>query len=113
LEENRQENWIDVHKLRIITYGADLHIDCHLTLPWYLDTRSSHAEVKAFEHLIDRHTEREVEFFIHADPCEPPQNCRICTKQNCPVRQATCEQPGIWTISSLMNPLPLHRHPAD
>ena len=110
LEEHRKANWIDVHNLRMITYGADLHIDCHLTLPWYLDTRSSHAEVKAFERLIDEHTERQVEFFIHADPCEPPDNCRICTKEDCPVRELAFQQPTVWTLTSLMNPRPLYLH---
>ncbi|MCB9082287.1 MAG: cation transporter, partial [Lewinellaceae bacterium] len=35
LHQNRSPNWIDIHNLRVIKYGALLHIDCHLTLPWY------------------------------------------------------------------------------
>lgn len=108
LQEHRRPNWIDVHNLRVITYGADLHVDCHLTVPWYLDTRGSHAEVKDFEALVDGHTERGVEFFIHVDPCEPPENCRICTKRDCPVRQRPQEVDTLWRLDTLMGPAPHH-----
>ena len=33
LNNNRQENWVDMHNLRVIKYGSVLHIDCHLTVP--------------------------------------------------------------------------------
>jgi hypothetical protein len=32
LEENRTE-WIDVHNMKIQQFGANLHIDAHITLP--------------------------------------------------------------------------------
>ena len=35
LEAHRRENWVDLHNLRIIKYGSLLHLDCHLTVPWY------------------------------------------------------------------------------
>jgi cation diffusion facilitator family transporter len=35
LNHNRRNNWIDLHNLRIIKYGNVLHLDCHLTVPWY------------------------------------------------------------------------------
>ncbi|MDN3710176.1 hypothetical protein QW060_25210 [Myroides ceti] len=28
LQQERRENWIDLHNLRIIKYGSTLHIDC-------------------------------------------------------------------------------------
>ena len=37
LQANRQSSWIDVHNLRTQQYGSDLHIDCHITLPYYFD----------------------------------------------------------------------------
>nr|MBP9875104.1 cation transporter [Haliscomenobacter sp.] len=33
LQQNRSENWVDIHNLRVIKYGPNPHIDCHLTLP--------------------------------------------------------------------------------
>ena len=35
LEKNRKETWIDIHNLRVVKYGRDVHVDCHVTLPWY------------------------------------------------------------------------------
>ena len=42
LNKNRRERWIDLHNLRVIQYGALLHIDCHLTVPWYLNVNEAH-----------------------------------------------------------------------
>lgn len=33
LEENRHTEWIDVHNMKIQQFGANLHIDAHITLP--------------------------------------------------------------------------------
>jgi cation diffusion facilitator family transporter len=35
LERARVPEWIDLHNFRMIKYGPVLHIDCHVTLPWY------------------------------------------------------------------------------
>ena len=37
LNASRQVNWVDLHNLRVIRYGSVLHIDCHLTVPWYMN----------------------------------------------------------------------------
>ncbi|RZI79724.1 MAG: cation diffusion facilitator family transporter, partial [Rubrivivax sp.] len=49
LNENRRENWIDLHNLRVIKYGPRLHIDCHLTVAWYLNVNEAHEEVDRLE----------------------------------------------------------------
>ncbi|MEZ5031373.1 MAG: cation diffusion facilitator family transporter [Saprospiraceae bacterium] len=41
LNEVRRESWVDIHNLRIIKYGSVLHIDCHLTVPWYFHVQQS------------------------------------------------------------------------
>lgn len=43
---------IDLHNLRIIKYGSILHLDCHLTVPWYLNVIEAHKEVEALEQLV-------------------------------------------------------------
>lgn len=101
LDEHRQEDWIDVHNLRVIKYGATLHIDCHMTLPWYFNTREAHTQVKAFEEMVRKYSIRPVELFIHVDPCEPV-SCRVCQKTNCPVRQHPTEQRLTWTLDNIM-----------
>jgi cation diffusion facilitator family transporter len=103
LEQDRLSSWIDIHNFRVIKYGATLHIDCHMTIPWYLDTRQGFAEVKKLEALMQLHCEVPVEFFIQLDPCEPPDNCRICQVDSCPVRQMPFEAPVPWTLDNIMN----------
>ncbi|MEY2640583.1 MAG: hypothetical protein RIR90_2065, partial [Bacteroidota bacterium] len=52
LNANRQENWIDLHNLRVIKYGITLHIDCHLTVPWYLNIHEAHQEIDQLGAII-------------------------------------------------------------
>ncbi len=101
LQTERRRQWIDVHNFRVIKYGATLHIDCHMTLPWYFTTRQNFQEVKAFEQLMMAHTERPVELFVHIDPCDPPENCRLCPVKDCPERKAPQEERLDWTLDNI------------
>ena len=99
LNKNRRENWIDVHKLRVIKYGDILHIDCHVTLPWYLTLKEAHHELEELDRLVNKNHEQEVEFFIHADPCLPA-SCAICQKKDCAHRQSQSRQKIEWTLEN-------------
>lgn len=101
LNKNRAEKWIDMHNLRVLKYGSHLHIDAHITLPWYDNLELSHAEVTAVEKLITEKLEGEVEFFIHADPCLPI-SCPICVIKDCPVRQAALVRRLDWTLENML-----------
>ncbi|MEP7231312.1 MAG: cation diffusion facilitator family transporter [Ginsengibacter sp.] len=100
LNNSRKENWIDVHNLRIIKYGSTLHCDCHLTVPWYLNVNESHVEVEALGKLIRNEFGEAVELFVHSDGCKE-FSCRICSKQNCMVRQHDFEKRIEWTIENI------------
>ena len=100
LEAGRRPPWIDVHNFRTITYGAVLHVDCHVTLPWYYTLAQAHQESTAIEQLVNGH-DREVELFIHLDPCVPP-SCRICTVADCRERAAPLERRVPWTLESAL-----------
>ncbi|GAB4127666.1 MAG: cation diffusion facilitator family transporter [Raineya sp.] len=102
LLKNRKNIWIDVHNLRVQHYGANWHIDCHLTLPYYLDLRQVHDEVEGFRDCIIEHTGKEVEIFIHADPCLPPENCQACNYQACPFRMKDYLREQEWTLENLV-----------
>lgn len=52
LNENRSENWIDLHNIRIIKYGATLHLDGHLTIPWYFNVQEAHKEIDSLSELV-------------------------------------------------------------
>jgi cation diffusion facilitator family transporter len=96
LNDNRRENWVDLHNLRVIKYGSVLHIDCHLTVPWYLNVHEAHTEIEMLAQLIKEKFSQSVELFVHSDGCMPFQ-CHICKKDNCPVRQHHFERRITWT----------------
>lgn len=96
LESSRDENWVDLHNLRIIKYGSTLHLDCHLTVPWYFNVRDAHAEVDKMDRLINENFGESVEMFVHTDACMD-YSCQICTKTDCPVRRADFVKKLDWT----------------
>ena len=101
LNLNRRDNWIDLHNLRVIKYGGQLHIDCHLTVPWYINIRDAHEEVEQLGILIKRNFGDAVEFFVHSDGCLFTQ-CNICNKHDCPVRQKPFEKRIEWNTDNLL-----------
>ena len=63
---NRKQNWVDVHNLRVIKYGSILHVDCHLTVPWYLNVNEAHAEIEALGSIIKKEFGESIELFVHS-----------------------------------------------
>jgi cation diffusion facilitator family transporter len=101
VNENRRENWIDLHNLRVIQYGHQLHIDAHLTIPWYMNIADGHEEMEKLDQLINDSIDRPIEFFIHTDPCIPA-SCQICTKASCEVRKHPLKQKVEWTLDNVL-----------
>lgn len=99
LQDNREETWIDVHNLRAQQYGADLHIDCHITLPYYFDLNQVHHEISAIDQLINVKAAHTTELFIHADPCLPAC-CNYCKMSICNVRQEAFQKEIPWTVEN-------------
>ncbi len=100
LEEHRKENWVDLHNLRIIKYGSTLHLDCHLTAPWFLNVREAHKEIDALENLIKINFGESVELFVHTDSCLD-FSCAICNKKNCVERKTAFAKKVIWTVENI------------
>ena len=100
LNVHKDRNWIDVHNLRVQKYGADLHIDCHLTLPYYWELNQVHDEVHHFEDTLKEGFQGEVEIFVHTDPCEKAC-CHYCHVANCPVRGSAFIHDVDWTAENL------------
>lgn len=99
LELSKKNEWIDIHNLRTQRYGESVHIDCHLTLPYYFDLNKVHQEVSDIDQLINENI-LNTELFIHADPCLP-QCCHYCNMQNCPVRQEAKTKDIKWTLDNV------------
>jgi cation diffusion facilitator family transporter len=101
LNEHRNDKWIDIHNLRVLKYGHTLHIDAHITLPWYENLENTHYEVISVEKLIKEKIHEDIEFFIHSDPCIPT-SCAICSIVNCKVRSVAFERKLDWTLKNLL-----------
>ncbi len=100
LNKNRREEWIDLHNLRVIKYGSVLHVDCHLTVPWYMNVHQAHDEIDALAGLIRREFGESLELFVHSDGCLP-FSCRICNKDSCSERKFNFEQRIVWTLENI------------
>ncbi len=104
LEQKRKDTWVDLHNIRVIKYGMVVHIDCHLTVPWYFSVREAHEVVNSVDESIRKDLENPVELFIHTDACIPPQQCSICSMQQCKARQAPLQKRVEWNLkTSLQN----------
>jgi len=100
LNANRHDAWIDVHHLRLQRFGTQLHLDCHLTLPYYYDLNAVRTEIRALEAVFRDAFAAELEGTIRPDPCIPSA-CRTCTLPNCPVRTTAFEARPAFTPQRL------------
>ena len=100
LNNNRRDNWVDLHNLRVIKYGSILHLDCHLTVPWYLNIHQAHAEIDELAKLVRMEFGESLELFVHSDGCLE-FSCRICNKQDCPERKHVTEKRVEWTVENI------------
>ncbi len=100
LNENRRVNWMDMHNLRIIKYGSTLHLDTHLTVPWYFNVNEAHGEIDVLAALVRKEFGESLELFVHSDGCLEFQ-CKICSKQDCPVRKHAFEKRINWTVANI------------
>ena len=101
LNSNKRPAWTDLHNLRIIKYGSILHLDCHLTVPWYYNVNEAHEEVEALNELIRNNFPQSLEMFVHTDGCVPPFSCKICPLMECPVRRHAFEGRLEWTFQNI------------
>ena len=100
LNENRNVNWIDLHNLRIIKYGAMIHLDCHLTVPWYFNVHQAHDEIDRLSGLVKQHFGDSVELFVHSDGCLD-FSCALCEKADCKERKHPFEKRIVWTMENI------------
>lgn len=101
LNENKPDNWVDLHNLRIIKYGAILHLDCHLTVPWYFNVNQAHAEIDELDRRIRLHFPQALEMFVHTDGCVPPGSCTVCPLAHCAERQQAFVRRIHWTFDNI------------
>lgn len=100
IRSNKKNYWIDVHNLRVQQYGSDLHIDCHLTLPYFWQLQKSHDAIHEFENVLKESHPGETEIFVHSDPCLP-ECCYFCRLKGCHVRSHAFQHDIAWDVVNL------------
>ncbi len=109
LEENRKTEWIDVHNMKIQQFGASLHIDAHITLPWYYSLRDAHNEMEKMIILLAGNIKRNIEFNFHMDDCKTI-SCPVCQIKDCPVREKDFVKRVTWTPENVTS---IDKHTAE
>jgi cation diffusion facilitator family transporter len=102
LNKNRNRNWIDIHNIRVINYAGFYHIDCHLTVPYYINVNEAHFILDSLTDIINEHFQNRVEFFIHVDGCLSSQ-CSICNLPNCEKRSMQFVKTIDWTHQNIIS----------
>jgi cation diffusion facilitator family transporter len=100
IQRNRLPQWVDLHNLRVIQYGNMMHMDAHMTLPWYYLVADADKEIHELELLIKDHFKEQVELFVHVDGCMPYQ-CKLCALSSCDVRQEVYHRQLVWTEANV------------
>ncbi|MDO4228559.1 MAG: cation diffusion facilitator family transporter [Capnocytophaga sp.] len=80
IQANRCVEWIDIHNMKVQQFGSHLHIDAHITLPYYYSLQQAHQEMENVIQLLVQNTNRSVEFNFHMDYCKP-FSCEICAME--------------------------------
>lgn len=102
LNQNRRVQWVDLHNFRIVKYGAVYHIDCHLTVPWYIPVKEAHIEASKLERLIVEKFGCDIEMSVHIEDCHLSA-CAICEMKECPHRISPLDKRIEWTADNVAN----------
>ncbi len=86
VEENRKDNWIDIHNFKILKFGNAFHINCDLVLPWYINIADAHIEGEILKEIFKDNFKEEIILNFHIDECTPLY-CKNCRKFDCDVRK--------------------------
>ena len=101
LEKERIPEWIDIHNLRMVKYGPNPHIDCHVTLPFYKDLRFANEQIEKLNQIVNENLGIETEMFVLVDPCLPSQ-CSLCRVASCSYRTIKFEHAVYWNLENLL-----------
>lgn len=108
LKKHRKKEWIDIHNMKVQQFGSHLHIDAHITLPYYYSLRDAHREMEQLIKLLLCHTDRSVEFNFHMDDCKS-FSCEIC-QLDCPFRNKDFIKTVDWNPENIAQPAKHTKH---
>ncbi len=108
LWKNKQENWVEMHNLKLLKYGDRYHIDCDLVVPWYLNIKEAHKEGDKLKEVILENYHELIDFTVHMDACFPDM-CHQCAKKDCVHRQFPHTDEDVWTVEIVTAKRSMHK----
>ncbi|MDR0791028.1 MAG: cation diffusion facilitator family transporter [Methanomassiliicoccaceae archaeon] len=99
LSDNRRDKWIDIHDLKMVKYGSTIHIDMHVTMPWYISVKDQRDEICMIISLIREKYGECADLSITCDPCQE-FSCVFC-KHECNERKKEFTGLLEWNIKNL------------
>ncbi|WP_372751835.1 cation diffusion facilitator family transporter [Labilibaculum sp.] len=97
LSKNKSDCWINLHNLKLLKYGDSLHIDCDITLPWYMNILDAHKESESIMSIISKNYKNRIDFTIHTDACNSDL-CEHCRVFDCKYRKHDFITDLEWTL---------------
>lgn len=86
VSDYRENDWIDVHNLKVISYGSDIFVDCDLTMPFFYTIERGHEVSESLKAAICGAFEGNVLVSIHFDSCARA-HCSHCELSDCRYRR--------------------------
>lgn len=102
VSDDRKEDWINVHNLKMIKSGSNYFIDCDLTLPWYYNIDESHKTCDDLKENLKSVFTNETVISIHTDSCHE-KFCASCNVSNCAYRKESFVAIAPLTIDNLIS----------
>ncbi|MCX8056661.1 MAG: cation diffusion facilitator family transporter [Ignavibacteria bacterium] len=87
LQKIRQDDFIEIHKLRAWSAGNFHYVDFHLIIPSYYTIEESHSIQRLITLSLRNEIGNDLQTMIHFDPCKPSY-CPYCSKKDCNIRQS-------------------------
>ena len=90
IDNNKSEEWIDIHNFKLVKYGNIFHVNCDLVLPWNLYLSDAHEEGEKLKNLLVSNFPEDIVFNLHTDECFK-KYCKNCKRKDCRERTADFE----------------------
>ncbi len=89
LQEQRGNDWIDIHNAKILKSGSFLNVDCDLTLPYFYSIEKGHQMGDDLRDVFREKFPNRLRMTVHVDPCNVSKKvkCHKCPLATCPHRK--------------------------
>jgi cation diffusion facilitator family transporter len=101
IAKNKSNHWINIHNLKLIKYGDTFHIDCDITLPWFMNISDAHKESDLVMKIISDNYSKNIDFTIHTDACKSDL-CKYCRVLDCTYRAEEFSTDVEWTLDKII-----------